>query len=412
MKKIYVLDTNVLVHDPDSIFKFDDNDLVIPIAVIEELDKLKKGNDEVARNSRRAIRNLDELRSLGDFVQGVPMEGGGILTIELNHQDQMLLTGDLPLKNNDNRILCVAKSLSNDYKSSKALKRNKGAQVILVSKDANVRVKADALGVAVQDFKNDKVDVSSLFNGFCDPELLVANSFYEAHDGTLMRVFGSRGRNVKEEATVLTLRTKNKEQACAVDLLRQRDLPLIALVGQAGTGKTLLAIAAGVEQVRQGKFERLVITRPVVPIGKDLGALPGDLGEKMDPWMEAIWDALDFLGIRKDGNGQGKGAGKVHIEIQPLQYIRGRSIPKAFMIVDEAQNLTPHEIKTIVTRAGEGSKIVVTGDIWQIDHPYLDSESSGLSYLVGRFKGDEDFGTVTLTEGVRSRLAEKAGRLL
>lgn len=409
MKKIYVLDTNVLVHDPNSIFKFEDNDLVIPIAVVEELDGLKKGDGEVARNSRKVIRHLDSLRSRGELSQGVPLEQGGMLKIELNHQEQMLLPSDLPLKSNDNRILCVARYLHIDSKinpNNTVLKRD--LKVILVSKDANVRVKADALGIAVQGYKNDKVEIGSLFNGFCEPDKLIPNSFYDAPDGTLMRMFGTRGRSVKPETTVLNLKTRNKEQACAVDLLRQKELPLVALVGRAGTGKTLLAIATGVEQMQQKKYERLVITRPVVPVGNDLGYLPGSLEEKMDPWMDAVWDALDFLGIKRGG----KGKGQVPIDVQPLTYMRGRSIPEAYMVIDEAQNLTPHEIKTIITRAGEGSKLVVTGDLWQIDHPYLDSESNGLSYLIGKFKGDEDFGTVTLKEGVRSRLAEKAGNLL
>jgi PhoH-like ATPase len=411
--KIYVLDTNVLVHDPESILKFEDNNLVIPVVVLEELDSLKKGNDEVARNAREATRQLDALRSRGKLSEGVALDGGGMLRVELNHQDKNLLPVDLPLKSADNRILCVARYLQvqEALKEENAIMRRK-PKVILVTKDTNLRVKADALGIEAQDYRNDKVEINSLYNGFTK-DGSIPNSFFESN-GELLRQCGDRGSmRVGSKAKVLSLKTRNKEQACAVDILTDSNIPLIALVGPAGTGKTLLAIAAGVEKVRNGEYKRLVVTRPTIPVGNDLGFLPGSLEEKLYPWMKAIWDVFGLIGVKAEGKkGDRKGKLAIPVEVAPLMYMRGISMHDTYFVVDEAQNLTPHETKTIVTRAGEGTKIVFTGDPWQIDHPYLDSGSNGLSYLVSRFKGDSDFATVTLSKGERSRLAEKAAKLL
>ncbi len=402
MQKIYILDTNVLVHDPTAINRFEDNHVVIPIVVIEELDSLKKGLGEVARNAREAINLLDSLRLKGALSEGVNLDTGGTIRIELNHQSETLLPDELNLKSNDNRILCVAKYLADN--------KTQDGKVILVSKDANIRVKSDALKIEVQDYRNDKVDFHSLYTGFSD-DGDIPNSFI-VKDGVVVRngknIYGllDNARNkLLNKDFVLT--SKNTEQLCALDLLLDSKIPLVALVGKAGTGKSLLSVAAGAQMVRNKMYKGMVVSRPTIPVGKDMGYLPGGIEDKMEPWMRAIKDSLNFLGID-----MGDGKGKVPIIIEPLAYIRGRTFTRHYIIIDETQNLTPHEIKSIVTRVGEGSKMVLAGDPWQIDNPYLDSASNGLSYLVDRFKGDEDFGTVMLTKGVRSKLAEKAANLL
>jgi len=438
MKKIFVLDTNVLLHDPRAIFSFEDNDVVIPIVVIEELDKFKKGVDEIGRNARQVSRILDEHRLKGKLSQGVPLESGGSLRVELNHQSPDSLPSELIATKADNRILATALNLKND-----------GLPVILVTKDTNLRIKADALGMRAEDFESDTITLDELYSG--ETEMPVApgaiDDFYvkgempPGEPAPLPNQFVLLKNSANEAQTALArynkqkhalvpiatakhgvwgITAKNKQQQFALDLLLNDDIRLVTLVGRAGTGKTLLALAAGLEKsIEQRSFQRLVVSRPVFPMGKDIGFLPGDIDEKLRPWMQPIRDNLDFLVGSSGGPGRVKGKKDLQslfdlgmIEVEPLTYIRGRSMPNQYLIVDEAQNLTPHEIKTIITRAGEGTKVVLTGDPYQIDNPYIDSSSNGLTYVVDRFKDESIAGHITLVKGERSELAELAATLL
>jgi PhoH-like ATPase len=440
MNKIFVLDTNVLLHDPNSIFAFRDNDVVIPIVVIEELDKFKKQVDEIGRNARQASRHLDNLRLKNKLSTGVTMDNGGTLRVELNHAniDPCPMPKDLFLSLADNRILMVALCLERE---------NTGKSVVLVTKDTNLRIKADALGLKAEDYETDTVDISELYAGWDELDAApdAVNAFFESgelaagengyYPNQFVLVKDSANPNhtalarySEKKKSLVTLgvprqgvwgiTARNKEQSYALDLLMNDDIQLVTLVGQAGTGKTLLAVAAGLEKtVEERVYQRLVVSRPVYPLGRDLGFLPGDVEEKLKPWMQPIFDNLEFLLGPPEGKGhkQKDFHGLVDLgmlELEPLTYIRGRSMPNRYLIVDEAQNLTPHEIKTIITRAGEGTKVVLTGDPYQIDNPYIDSSSNGLTYVAERFKNEEISGHITLTKGERSRLAELAAELL
>jgi PhoH-like ATPase len=439
MRKIFVLDTNVLLHDPRAIFSFEDNDVVIPIVVIEELDKFKKGVDEIGRNARQVSRILDEHRLKGKLSQGVKLESGGNLRVELNHQSTEHLPSELIATKADNRILATALNM----------KHGDGLPVILVTKDTNLRIKADALGMTAEDYESDTITLDELYSG--ETELLVApgaiDDFYvkgelqpvdpkpEPNQFVLLKNSANESQTAlarynKQKDTFVPIATakhgvwgitaKNKQQQFALDLLLNDDIRLVTLVGRAGTGKTLLALAAGLEKtIELRSFQRLVVSRPVFPMGKDIGFLPGDIDEKLRPWMQPIRDNLDFLVGSSGGPGRVKGKKDLQslfdlgmIEVEPLTYIRGRSMPNQYLIVDEAQNLTPHEIKTIITRAGEGTKVVLTGDPYQIDNPYIDSSSNGLTYVVDRFKDEPIAGHITLVKGERSELAELAATLL
>ena len=438
MKKVFVLDTNVLLHDPRAIFAFEDNDVVIPIVVIEELDKFKKGIDEIGRNARQVSRILDEYRQKGKLSQGVTLEGGGNLRVELNHQSPEYLPHELIAAKADNRILATALNLKHD-----------DLPVVLVTKDTNLRIKADAVGIHAEDFESETIMIDELYSGelelavepaaieefYARGELPAADPRPYANQFVLLKNNANASQtalarysqqklafvpiaNVKHGVWGITAR--NKQQQFALDLLLNDDIRLVTLVGKAGTGKTLLALAAGLEKTIDSRsFLRLVVSRPVFPMGKDIGFLPGDIEEKLKPWMQPIRDNLDFLVGSSAQPGRAKGKKDLQslfdlgmIEVEPLTYIRGRSMPNQYLIVDEAQNLTPHEIKTIITRAGEGTKVVLTGDPYQIDNPYIDSSSNGLSYVVERFKSESLAGHITLVKGERSDLAELAATLL
>jgi PhoH-like ATPase len=433
--KTFVLDTNVLVHNPNAIFLFETNKVVIPLVVIEELDNLKKFMDERGRNARTVSRHLDELRQDGgDLSRGVPLPNGGSLRVELS------MNGPLPpaldSDKADNSILRTAIML-----------QKQGEDVRFISKDINARIKADALGIQAEDFENAKVDIETLYRGWAElsVDTSLVDAFYRerrlpaAHLGegpwypnqfVLLRAAGmpnhsALGRiNDKGECLPLAwgekdawgVRALNVEQKFAMDLLLDDAVELVTLVGSAGTGKTLLAMAAGLQRVVEEKrYRKVLISRPVIPLGKDIGYLPGSKDEKLRNWMQPIFDNLDFL------TGQGDDDGGDHVdylmetnklELEAVTYIRGRSLPRQWMIVDEAQNLTPHEMKTIVSRAGEGTKVVITGDPYQIDNPYLDSDSNGLTYLVEKFKGQPLYGHVTLSRTERSKLAAMAAKIL
>jgi PhoH-like ATPase len=440
MKKVFLLDTNVLLHDPNAMLRFEDNDVALPITVIEELDRFKKQPDMVGRNARQTSRRLDDLRQQGNLIAGIPITpAGGSLRVVLCHQETLQkLPVELAGDKGDNAILAVALEL----------KQQCQCPVVLVSKDTNLRIKADALDLVAQDYETDKVDIEELYSGhiqrlvppadidqfYADKALTLDDRFYPNQAVTLVDATKpdhtalaiATGPAIKPlhplpREGISRIRPRNREQHFAFELLLNDAIPLVTLEGKAGTGKTLLAIAAGLHLVTYEKrYTRLLISRPIIPMGRDLGYLPGDIGEKLSPWMQPLYDNFDLIFGTSDPTGKAPHWRRGHeelldrglLQIEPLTYIRGRSIPQQFLIIDEAQNLTPHEVKTILTRAGEGTKIVLTGDVDQIDSPYLDAASNGLAYVVERFKADSLAGHMTLIKGERSSLAERATTLL
>jgi PhoH-like ATPase len=445
MKKIFVLDTNVLLHDPTAMLRFQDNDVVLPITIIEELDRFKKHPEITGRNARQASRTLDELRQQGHLTEGVRIQGTqGQLRVALCHRETLeQLPKELEADQGDNAILAVALELKSQC----------DCLVVLVSKDSNLRIKADALGLDASDYETDKVDVDDLYTGTADVMvgaeqidqlfqggLVLPGDFYPNQGLTLISssnpnrtalatVYGVVDGQAKvmpitklPRGGVSRIQSRNREQSFAFDLLLRESVQLVTLIGKAGTGKTLLAIAAGVQQVfEDNHYHRLLISRPVVPMGRDLGFLPGDVNEKLTPWMQPLYDNFDLIFGTQESHAEKNPAWRRGheelmerglLQIEALTYIRGRTIPQQFLIVDEAQNLTPHEVKTILTRAGEGTKVILTGDPDQIDNPYVDAASNGLTYVVDRFKHDPLAGHISLLKGERSLLAERATQLL
>lgn len=440
--KIYVLDTNVLLQDPRAIFSFEDNEVVIPAVVLEEVDSKKRYMDEIGRNARHVSKLIDNLRQTGKLHEKILLETGGSLRIELNHRSFHELQEIFVEKTNDNRILAVAKNLSLEEQS-----KENGKQVILVSKDALVRVKADALGLQSEDFLSDRVvEVDHIYSGFLEIYInrnlldlfyekgelhvteLVNHPFYpnqfillkDALGGSssAIGIVDKTGKVVKKlhfkQDHIWGIKPRNVQQTMAFELLLREDIPLVTLIGKAGTGKTLLALAAGLMQTEDlGQYKKLLVARPIVPVGKDIGFLPGEKQEKLRPWMQPIFDNLEYLfNTKKPGELDAILAGMGSIEVEALTYIRGRSIPEQFIIIDEAQNLTKHEVKTILTRVGEKSKIVFMGDTEQIDHPYLDEYNNGLTYVVEKFKDQKIAGHIRLVKGERSGLAQLAADIL
>lgn len=442
MNKIYVLDTNVLLQDPQAIFSFQDNEVVIPAVVLEEVDSKKRYMDEIGRNARHVSKLIDNLRQQGKLHEKIPLYTGGSLRIELNHRSFQQLQEIFLEKTNDNRIIAVAKNLSIEEEAKKD-----GKSVILVSKDTLVRVKADALGLQAEDFLSDRViEVNDIYTGFIElyTERELLDKFYDKGELTLTDITKQRfyshqflimkdalgssasalgmvdasGLKVKklvyDQEHMWGIKARNVQQTMATELLLRDDISLVTMIGKAGTGKTLLALAAGLLQTEDfNKFNKLLVARPIVPVGKDIGYLPGEKQEKLRPWMQPIFDNLEYLfNTKKPGELDDILAGMGSIEVEALTYIRGRSIPDQYIIIDEAQNLTKHEVKTILTRVGERSKIVLMGDPAQIDHPYLDEYNNGLTYVVEKFKDQKLSGHVKLMKGERSGLAQLAADLL
>lgn len=437
MRKTFVLDTNVLLHNPDSFRSFEDNNVILPMAVIEELDKFKTQNNELGRNARHVIRSLDSLRTRGSLGEGVTMDEGGTIRI-LVGRDLVAPTG-LAATYADNRIISVAYHVHMNRKDE---------SVIFVSKDINCRLKADALGIAVEDYETHKVNFDELYSGVRDIPVqgevvdrfykedrveiggeLYPNEFVHLVDttnekhGALARALDEThvGKLTDHSEHAWNIRPRSKEQRMALELLLDPRIEIVTLVGQAGTGKTLLALAAALEcYERKQIYEKILVTRPIIPMGKDIGYLPGGKDEKLTHWMQPIFDNLVYLmSAGPNDRDQVSAHRKVDellkngdVEMEALTYIRGRSIPRQFVIVDEAQNLTPHEVKTIISRAGEGTKMVLTGDPYQIDNPYLDASSNGLSYTVERLKTTPLHGHITLHRSERSSLAAVAASLL
>lgn len=444
MKKIYVLDTNVLLQDPLAIFSFQDNDVVLPAVVLEEVDSKKRLMDEIGRNARHTARLLDGLRTKGQLHHGVELDSGGRLRVELNHRSFARMQELFHDMTNDNRILAVAMNLHTEEQQKKSPRA-----VILVSKDALLRVKADALGLPAEDFLSDRVvhEFSSLYKGYVTIQVPVdtIQQFYSAGPFELQSLLPNRtflaneflilkdelgssasaiGRVSGDGKQLLPLvfgdeivwgvKARNAQQKMAMELLLNKDIPLVTLTGKAGTGKTLLSLAAGLMQTEDERaYKKLLVARPIVPLGKDIGYLPGEKEEKLRPWMQPIYDNLEYLFNTKQSRDLDKIlAGLGSIQVEALTYIRGRSIPEQFIIIDEAQNLTKHEVKTILTRVGENSKIILMGDPQQIDHPYLDEVNNGLTYVVEIFKKEKMSGHITLKKGERSSLAQLAADLL
>lgn len=429
MKKLFVLDTNVVLHDSSSIYEFEDNDIVLPMTVIEEVDNFKKGGSSVNFHARKIIRTLDKLSTHKLFNGGSCLgEGKGNICIKLPVAYHNNITALYKTDTADNRILnlCYTLSLS-----------NKNKKVILVSKDVNLRLKAQSLGIHVEDYNNDKVSTSILretievckntiqtkdlytkglpiditnkkFN--TNQFLIIKNNNKHALafcDSSISKIIGINS------ITAAGIRPRNVEQTFAFHAILNKNIKLVTITGKAGTGKTVIALAGGIEQ--RTNFHQILLTRPIVPLSnKDIGFLPGDIESKITPYMQPLYDNLNVIKRVHIENKKkiNKMQDNSKIIVEPLTYIRGRSLIKKFVIVDEAQNLTPHEIKTIITRAGEDTKIILTGDIHQIDHPYLDSYTNGLSYLINKMKGQKIYAHVNLEKSERSELSEIAAMLL
>lgn len=429
--KTFILDTNVLLHDPEAMVKFGRNEVVIPVTVLEELDKMKRIPSDLGRNARAAFRMLDDLHKHGEgnLHAGIKLPDGPTIRIEI----ELKPDSDYPfnLSVNDNKIIFTAYVL-----------QSQGKKVVLVSKDFAARIKAEAIGIEAQDYENLKFAYDSIYRGIRKLETSKNDIDHFYKDGKLALKIDSPKPNeffimtspehssavgkfdsqnnvieplIKNNA-IWGIKPRNVEQKCAVDLLLRDDIKLVTLIGQAGTGKTLLALACALRKVfDENQYTRILVSRPVIPLGRDIGYLPGTKEEKLFNWMQPIYDNLEFL---CDSNGHEPNEtlrwvmDSKKIEMEAVTFIRGRTLPKIFMIIDEAQNLTPHEVKTIISRAGEGTKVVLTGDPTQIDNPYLDKDSNGLTYVVGRFSDHKIYGTVYLEKTERSELAALAAEML
>jgi PhoH-like ATPase len=434
--KNYILDTNVLLHDPNSLLAFKGNAVLIPIEVLEEIDRFKRESSELGQNARSVSRLLDGLRGKGSLNKGVKLENGGTLRIifyEKNGEPPAML-GD---KTIDNRIINQALSIQ---------KREPKSPAILVTKDINLRIKADSLGLPAEDYETDRVLLTELYTGMI--ELTVSAEKMSKFRVESELELNGHGKYFPNEYCTLTeesnpkrtaltkvdasgtkvipildcregvwgIKPRNREQHFAFDALLDDRIKLVTLMGKAGTGKTLLAMAAGLKRtVMDREFRRLVVARPTVSMGRELGFLPGSLEEKLAPWMQPIHDALELLSDLNMGSDHRRSADLMRsgtIMVEALSYIRGRSIAHQFMVIDEAQNLTPLEVKTIITRVGTGTKIVFTGDPYQIDNPYVDSSSNGFNYIISKFRDQPIAAHIELQKGERSELAELAANIL
>jgi PhoH-like ATPase len=429
MRKTYVLDTNIFLADPNALYAFEDNNIVIPTVVLEELDAKKKLMDEIGRNARFVSKQLDELREYGSLHEGVRLKNGGFVKVKFPPSESPVYEKYLE-KTNDDVVIATAHSIS-------------GA--ILVSRDTLVRVKADAVNVKAENYQHDRVvfNDEDLYQGYSveyvEPEIIEeffknkkvkwAKETFENHGFILKSIVNDsisaigRYKNgyihllhkYNEQPCVSGIEAKNVQQKLALDILLDDDIPLVTLTGKAGTGKTLIALACALHRTfEENRYNKIVVARPIVPLGKDIGYLPGEKEEKLRPWMQPIFDNLEYLFNCKDDKELAsmlQGYEDI-IQVEALTYIRGRSIPNQIMIIDEAQNLTQHEVKTILTRVGEGTKIILTGDPYQIDHPYLDMYSNGLTYVIEKMKHLKETAHITLSKGERSTLAQLCADLL
>jgi PhoH-like ATPase len=434
--KNYILDTNVLLHDPNCLLAFKTNTVLIPIEVLEEIDRFKRESSELGQNARAVSRSLDALRAKGHLNKGVKLENGGTLRIVFHEKNG---EEPLPFGNNsfDNRIVGQALAVQ---------KRDQKCPAILVTKDINLRIKADSLGLPAEDYENDRVLLTQLYTGMAEMSVSAEKMSRFRLEGELE--LNGHGKNFPNEYCTLTedinpkrtaltkvdptgtklipildcregvwgIKPRNREQHFAFDALLDDKVKLVTLMGKAGTGKTLMAMAAGLKRtVMDREFRRLVVARPTVSMGRELGFLPGSLEEKLNPWMQPIHDALELLSDLNMGSDHRRSADLMRsgtIMVEALSYIRGRSIAHQFMVIDEAQNLTPLEVKTIITRVGTGTKIIFTGDPYQIDNPYVDSSSNGFNYIISKFRDQAIAAHIELQKGERSELAELAANIL
>jgi len=435
-RKTFIIDTNVLLHDPDAITKFVDNDVILPLVVIEELDRMKRLSDELGKNARSVIRFIDSLKQKGqgDLHSGIKIDKG--ITFKILIESHLPEIKDFPLSLDkpDNKILYSAFHV-----------QKTGQTTVLVSKDLVMRVKAEAIGIEAEDYENLKESYDSIYKGYRklevpkkDIDMFYKDNFLEVdasdfhpneycllsspEQSSAICKFNHKANRleplIKVTRDIWGIHPLNLEQKCAMDLLLRDDIKLVTLIGQAGTGKTLLALASAMRKVfDEGLYSRILVSRPIVPLGKDIGYLPGTKEEKLYHWMQPIYDNLEFLCQSTNGAGNGAETQKwimesKKIEMEAVTYIRGRSLPKMFIIIDEAQNLTPHEVKTIISRAGQGTKVVLTGDPTQIDNPYLDKDSNALTFTVSKFKQYPIYGHMFLDKTERSELAAIAADIL
>jgi len=438
-KKIFVLDTSVILYSHDSILNFEEHDIGLPITVLEELDQFKKGNDTKNFEAREFIRLMDSLSESHMLQEWIPLNGRakGKIKVLMDTDSELDAQKIFNDHKNDHKILNAALALK---------EQEKGRKVILVTKDINLRLKAKSLDLQAEDYETGKIkNVSSLFTGKSEiddvsPEIIntlfkegtidkkeifgrkkgVCNNYYilKSNKNSCLAYYNSENKSVDlvEKRSIYGIKPRNAEQTFAIHAMLNPSVKLVSINGVAGTGKTLLALASALEQRRA--FKQIYLARPIVPLSnKDIGYLPGDIKSKLNPYMEPLWDNLKF--IQNQFNESDKEFTRItemvnqeKLLITPLAYIRGRSLSNVFFIVDEAQNLTPHEVKTIITRAGDNTKIAFTGDIYQIDTPYLDSQSNGLSYLIDRIQNHPTYAHITLEKGERSELANLANELL
>ena len=438
MEKIVILDTNVLLHDPGSINNYPKSHVIIPIGVIEQADKFKRDMAELGKNAREINRMLDSFRHKGSLTEGITLENGCKIQIMLKPPVLEEETQKIIGHHKDHGILAIALGLKKKFSDKK---------ITLVTKDLNLRIKADAMGISAEGYEKDRFEEAMTYKGIffmdatkeqmeefnslgsltLEKKKFRPNEFVLLRDPETGKTIGlsrvaPHASNVLiplefSNEEIVGLRPLNVEQTLVVEALLNDNIKLVTLSGNAGTGKTLLAVAAGLKKVlRDFSFNKVLVARPVIPMGKDIGFLPGDIDEKMKPWMQPIYDSIEFIRtLDRRSRKPTLPANLIDIEelqVEPLTFIRGRSIPHQFMIIDEAQNLTPLEAKTIITRVGKNSKIILTGDPMQIDHPYMDNYSNGLSYVIGRFRDSKLAAHITLKKGERSPLAEEAVQVL
>jgi PhoH-like ATPase len=432
----YILDASVLLYDPECIYSFPDSHVIIPISVIEEVDHFKKDFTETGRNARIIAQMLDKIRTEGSLTDGIKLSNGSILSVFVVEETDIKLPAFINLHKSSNRVLAATLLIHQANPSN----------TFLVTNDINLRVRVSALGINVAAYEEKLPNLEKIYEGLSTCYLketefnslvksgrlkVAKNEFYANQCVWTMQKNSDQKLICRfhfEESSLIPIQlfpdgvwginARNPEQEIALDLLMDPAIHIVVLAGKAGTGKTLLALAVALElMLSENRYQKILVSRPILPMGRDMGYLPGDIEQKMEPWMQPIFDNLEFLATNKQSPGSKTGGYQRLldmglIELEPLTYIRGRSIPHRYMIVDEAQNLTPHELKTIVTRAGMGTKLVLTGDPYQIDNPYVDAATNGLSHVIEKFQSFDLAGHAYLLHGVRSKLAELASNIL
>lgn len=431
----YILDASILLYDPECIYSYPGADVIIPISVIEEIDHFKKDFTETGRNARIVAQILDKIRMQGSLTDGIKLDNDSTLSVYIMEEDDLKLPAFINLSKSSNRVLAA----------TTLIHRSNPENTFLVTNDINLRVRVSALGINVKAYEEKLPNFEKFYEGLqtktipekefqtlMQKKQLQVNDDFHANQNVWVTADGREEkiitRYLSEERKLIPIqqfsggvwgiRARNPEQEIALDLLMDPSVHVVILAGKAGTGKTLLALAVALElMLSQNVYQKILVSRPIFPMGRDMGYLPGDIEQKMEPWMQPIFDNLEFLSANKQSPGSKTGGYQRLmdmglVELEPLTYIRGRSIPNRYMIVDEAQNLTPHELKTIVTRAGMGTKLVLTGDPYQIDNPYVDAGTNGLSHVIERFQNYDLAGHVYLIHGVRSKLAELASNIL